>query len=84
MWVCVCQEPDEQEAPDDQDASPPEDTSLYPHSPGTTQFQQVRLEGLSRWMSVRGPWLTDPACCPLPNRTTTPMGSPTPARLLST
>lgn len=35
------QEPDEQEAPDDQDSSPPEDTSLYPHSPGTTQFQQV-------------------------------------------
>ncbi|KAM9850835.1 ubiquitin carboxyl-terminal hydrolase 9X isoform 1-T1 [Aulostomus maculatus] len=33
-------EPDEQEAPDDQDASPPEDTSLYPHSPGTAQFQQ--------------------------------------------
>uniref|UniRef100_A0A669CIL4 ubiquitinyl hydrolase 1 n=1 Tax=Oreochromis niloticus TaxID=8128 RepID=A0A669CIL4_ORENI len=33
-------EPDEQEAPDDQDSSPPEDTSLYPHSPGTTQFQQ--------------------------------------------
>uniref|UniRef100_A0A3Q2DJ99 Uncharacterized protein n=1 Tax=Cyprinodon variegatus TaxID=28743 RepID=A0A3Q2DJ99_CYPVA len=36
-----CQrEPDEQEAPDDQDSSPPEDTSLYPHSPGTAQFQQ--------------------------------------------
>ncbi|XP_055009570.1 probable ubiquitin carboxyl-terminal hydrolase FAF-X isoform X1 [Boleophthalmus pectinirostris] len=33
-------EPDEQEAPDDQDSSPPEDTSLYPHSPGTAQFQQ--------------------------------------------
>ncbi|KAG7259744.1 hypothetical protein CRUP_018837 [Coryphaenoides rupestris] len=33
-------EPDDQEAPEDQDSSPPEDTSLYPHSPGTTQFQQ--------------------------------------------
>ncbi|XP_056292255.1 probable ubiquitin carboxyl-terminal hydrolase FAF-X isoform X5 [Pseudoliparis swirei] len=31
-------EPDEQEAPDDQDSSPPEDTSLYP--PGTMQLQQ--------------------------------------------
>ncbi|XP_035506816.2 probable ubiquitin carboxyl-terminal hydrolase FAF-X isoform X7 [Scophthalmus maximus] len=35
-------EPDETEAPDDQDSSPPEDTSLYPHSPGTAQFQQHR------------------------------------------
>ncbi|XP_016121310.1 probable ubiquitin carboxyl-terminal hydrolase FAF-X [Sinocyclocheilus grahami] len=33
-------EPDEQEALDEQDTSPPEDTALYPHSPGT-KFQQV-------------------------------------------
>ncbi|XP_031442804.1 probable ubiquitin carboxyl-terminal hydrolase FAF-X isoform X3 [Clupea harengus] len=32
-------EPDDQEAPEEQDSSPPEDTSLYPHSPGT-QYQQ--------------------------------------------
>lgn len=41
FFFIFLQEPDEQEAPDDQDSSPPEDTSLYPHSPGTTQFQQV-------------------------------------------
>ncbi|XP_062862625.1 probable ubiquitin carboxyl-terminal hydrolase FAF-X isoform X2 [Trichomycterus rosablanca] len=35
-------EPDDQEAHDDQDTSPPEDTSLYPNSPGT-QFQQNNL-----------------------------------------
>lgn len=37
--LCPEEEPDEQEAPDDHDASPPEDTTLYPHSPGT-QYQQ--------------------------------------------
>ncbi|XP_047671400.1 probable ubiquitin carboxyl-terminal hydrolase FAF-X isoform X7 [Tachysurus fulvidraco] len=36
-------EQDEQEAPDDQDSSPPEDTSLYPHSPGTQYQQQNNL-----------------------------------------
>lgn len=52
LWSCdnvlsrTLQEPDEQEAPDDQDSSPPEDTSLYPHSPGTTQFQQVASRGI--------------------------------------
>ncbi|XP_052462290.1 probable ubiquitin carboxyl-terminal hydrolase FAF-X isoform X10 [Carassius gibelio] len=35
-------EPDEQEALDEQDTSPPEDTALYPHSPGT-KFQQNNL-----------------------------------------
>ncbi|XP_035506818.2 probable ubiquitin carboxyl-terminal hydrolase FAF-X isoform X8 [Scophthalmus maximus] len=40
--LCPEEEPDETEAPDDQDSSPPEDTSLYPHSPGTAQFQQHR------------------------------------------
>lgn len=39
----VVQEPDDQEAPDDHDASPPEDTTLYPHSSGT-QYQQVTEE----------------------------------------
>lgn len=38
--VCFVQEPDDQEAPDEHDSSPPEDTALYPHSPGT-QYQQV-------------------------------------------
>uniref|UniRef100_A0AAY4DN86 ubiquitinyl hydrolase 1 n=1 Tax=Denticeps clupeoides TaxID=299321 RepID=A0AAY4DN86_9TELE len=33
-------EPDDQEAPDDHDSSPPEDTALYPHSPGTQYPQQ--------------------------------------------
>uniref|UniRef100_A0A673JPZ7 ubiquitinyl hydrolase 1 n=1 Tax=Sinocyclocheilus rhinocerous TaxID=307959 RepID=A0A673JPZ7_9TELE len=38
--VCLfVQEPDDQEAPDEHDSSPPEDTALYPHSPGT-QYQQ--------------------------------------------
>ncbi|XP_058247114.1 probable ubiquitin carboxyl-terminal hydrolase FAF-X isoform X7 [Hemibagrus wyckioides] len=37
------QHTDEQEAPDDQDSSPPEDTSLYPHSPGTQYQQQNNL-----------------------------------------
>ncbi|XP_051998079.1 probable ubiquitin carboxyl-terminal hydrolase FAF-X isoform X3 [Xyrauchen texanus] len=35
-------EPDEQEALDEQDPSPPEDTALYPHSPGT-KYQQNNL-----------------------------------------
>lgn len=42
MIVSV-QEPDDQEAPDDHDASPPEDTTLYPHSSGT-QYQQVTVQ----------------------------------------
>ncbi|XP_057193293.1 probable ubiquitin carboxyl-terminal hydrolase FAF-X isoform X1 [Triplophysa rosa] len=37
--LCPEEEPDDQEAPDDHDASPPEDTTLYPHSSGT-QYQQ--------------------------------------------
>ncbi|XP_056321504.1 probable ubiquitin carboxyl-terminal hydrolase FAF-X [Danio aesculapii] len=36
-------EPDEQEALDEQDPSPPEDTSLYPHSPGSKFQQQNNL-----------------------------------------
>jgi len=43
VHVVFSQEPDEQEAPDDQDSSPPEDTSLYP--PGTMQLQQVACHG---------------------------------------
>ncbi|XP_017336947.1 probable ubiquitin carboxyl-terminal hydrolase FAF-X isoform X3 [Ictalurus punctatus] len=38
--LCPEEEPDDQEAPDDHESSPPEDTALYPHSPGT-QYQQV-------------------------------------------
>ncbi|XP_017336946.1 probable ubiquitin carboxyl-terminal hydrolase FAF-X isoform X2 [Ictalurus punctatus] len=37
--LCPEEEPDDQEAPDDHESSPPEDTALYPHSPGT-QYQQ--------------------------------------------
>uniref|UniRef100_A0A4W3IWM1 ubiquitinyl hydrolase 1 n=1 Tax=Callorhinchus milii TaxID=7868 RepID=A0A4W3IWM1_CALMI len=37
--IGVSQEPDEQEAPDDHDSSPPEDAPLYPHSP-SSQYQQ--------------------------------------------
>uniref|UniRef100_A0A8C5CNL1 ubiquitinyl hydrolase 1 n=1 Tax=Gadus morhua TaxID=8049 RepID=A0A8C5CNL1_GADMO len=45
--LCPEEEPDDQEATEDQDSSPPEDTSLYPHSPGTTQFQQVQSPSTS-------------------------------------
>ncbi|MGH0127356.1 UNVERIFIED_CONTAM: hypothetical protein FKN15_039386 [Acipenser sinensis] len=39
-YQCIkCMEPDDQDAPDDHDSSPPEDAPLYPHSPGS-QFQQ--------------------------------------------
>uniref|UniRef100_A0AAY4DML6 ubiquitinyl hydrolase 1 n=1 Tax=Denticeps clupeoides TaxID=299321 RepID=A0AAY4DML6_9TELE len=38
--LCPEEEPDDQEAPDDHDSSPPEDTALYPHSPGTQYPQQ--------------------------------------------
>uniref|UniRef100_A0A671PYM1 ubiquitinyl hydrolase 1 n=1 Tax=Sinocyclocheilus anshuiensis TaxID=1608454 RepID=A0A671PYM1_9TELE len=38
--LCPEEEPDDQEAPDEHDSSPPEDTALYPHSPGT-QYQQI-------------------------------------------
>ncbi|XP_073726699.1 ubiquitin carboxyl-terminal hydrolase 9X-like isoform X2 [Misgurnus anguillicaudatus] len=37
--LCPEEEPDDQETPDDHDSSPPEDTTLYPHSAGT-QYQQ--------------------------------------------
>ncbi|XP_026874273.2 probable ubiquitin carboxyl-terminal hydrolase FAF-X isoform X1 [Electrophorus electricus] len=37
--LCPEEEPDDQEAPDDHDSSPPEDTALYPH-PAGTQYQQ--------------------------------------------
>ncbi|XP_010884632.2 probable ubiquitin carboxyl-terminal hydrolase FAF-X isoform X3 [Esox lucius] len=37
----VRKEPDDQEATEDHDSSPPEDTALYPHNPSpATQFQQ--------------------------------------------
>ncbi|KTG47363.1 hypothetical protein cypCar_00025077 [Cyprinus carpio] len=41
--LCPEDEPDEQEALDEQDTSPPEDTALYPHSPGTKFQQQNNL-----------------------------------------
>ncbi|KAF4080000.1 hypothetical protein AMELA_G00165480 [Ameiurus melas] len=37
--LCPEEEPDDQEAPDDHESSPPEDTALYPHSSGA-QYQQ--------------------------------------------
>ncbi|XP_058260184.1 probable ubiquitin carboxyl-terminal hydrolase FAF-X isoform X2 [Hemibagrus wyckioides] len=37
--LCPEEEPDEQEAPDDHESSPPEDTALYSHSPGA-QYPQ--------------------------------------------
>uniref|UniRef100_A0A4W3I560 ubiquitinyl hydrolase 1 n=1 Tax=Callorhinchus milii TaxID=7868 RepID=A0A4W3I560_CALMI len=40
--LCPEEEPDEQEAPDDHDSSPPEDAPLYPHSP-SSQYQQVHF-----------------------------------------
>uniref|UniRef100_A0A673M6M1 ubiquitinyl hydrolase 1 n=1 Tax=Sinocyclocheilus rhinocerous TaxID=307959 RepID=A0A673M6M1_9TELE len=40
--LCPEEEPDEQEALDEQDTSPPEDTALYSHSPGT-KLQQNNL-----------------------------------------
>ncbi|XP_062303511.1 probable ubiquitin carboxyl-terminal hydrolase FAF-X isoform X2 [Osmerus eperlanus] len=41
--LCPEEEPDDQEAPDDHDSSPPEDTALYPHPPAGTQYQQNNL-----------------------------------------
>ncbi|XP_076857712.1 ubiquitin carboxyl-terminal hydrolase 9X isoform X9 [Brachyhypopomus gauderio] len=41
--LCPEEEQDDQEVPEDQDSSPPEDTSLYPHSPGTQYQQQNNL-----------------------------------------
>ncbi|KAK3574939.1 hypothetical protein QTP86_019806 [Hemibagrus guttatus] len=37
--LCPEEEPDDQEAPDDHESSPPEDTALYSHSPGA-QYPQ--------------------------------------------
>ncbi|XP_069745429.1 ubiquitin carboxyl-terminal hydrolase 9X isoform X3 [Narcine bancroftii] len=37
--LCPEEEPDDQDAPDDHDSSPPEDAPLYPHSPNS-QYQQ--------------------------------------------
>lgn len=38
--LCPEEEPEDQEAPDEHDSSPPEDTALYPHPPGP-QYQQA-------------------------------------------
>lgn len=37
--LCPEEEPDDQDAPDEHESSPPEDAPLYPHSPGS-QYQQ--------------------------------------------
>ncbi|KAK7155926.1 hypothetical protein R3I93_010558 [Phoxinus phoxinus] len=40
--LCPEEEPDDQEAPDEHDSTPPEDTALYPHSAATpAQYPQV-------------------------------------------
>lgn len=41
MFFLKLQEPDDPDAPDEHESSPPEDAPLYPHSPGS-QYQQVR------------------------------------------
>ncbi|XP_077891537.1 ubiquitin carboxyl-terminal hydrolase 9X-like isoform X7 [Ictidomys tridecemlineatus] len=40
----ILQEPDDQDAPDEHESSPPEDATLYPHSPGS-QYQQNNVHG---------------------------------------
>ncbi|KAM9709604.1 ubiquitin carboxyl-terminal hydrolase 9X isoform 3-T3 [Menidia menidia] len=77
-------EPDEQEAPDDQDASPPEDTSLYPHSPGTTQFQQNNHPHGQPYTGpaaqhMNNPQRPGPASAPTPGPAQTPAPAPGPA-----
>ncbi|XP_037345307.1 probable ubiquitin carboxyl-terminal hydrolase FAF-X isoform X1 [Pungitius pungitius] len=77
-------EPDEQEAPDDQDSSPPEDTSLYPHSPGTAQFQQNNHPHGQPYTGpaaqhMNNPQRPGPASAPTPGPSQTAPGpSPTP------
>ncbi|XP_071463035.1 ubiquitin carboxyl-terminal hydrolase 9X-like isoform X2 [Marmota flaviventris] len=42
--LCPEEEPDDQDAPDEHESSPPEDAALYPHSPGS-QYQQNNVHG---------------------------------------
>ncbi|XP_077891538.1 ubiquitin carboxyl-terminal hydrolase 9X-like isoform X8 [Ictidomys tridecemlineatus] len=42
--LCPEEEPDDQDAPDEHESSPPEDATLYPHSPGS-QYQQNNVHG---------------------------------------
>ncbi|XP_013883260.1 probable ubiquitin carboxyl-terminal hydrolase FAF-X [Austrofundulus limnaeus] len=78
-------EPDEQEAPDDQDSSPPEDTSLYPHSPGTTQFQQQNNHPHGQPYTgpaaqhMNNPQRPGPASAPTPGPTQTQTPTPGPS-----
>ncbi|XP_037832142.1 probable ubiquitin carboxyl-terminal hydrolase FAF-X, partial [Kryptolebias marmoratus] len=77
-------EPDEQEAPDDQDSSPPEDTSLYPHSPGTTQFPQNNHPHGQPYTGpaaqhMNNPQRPGPASAPTPGPTQTQTQTQTPA-----
>ncbi|XP_060689535.1 probable ubiquitin carboxyl-terminal hydrolase FAF-X isoform X2 [Hemiscyllium ocellatum] len=43
--LCPEEEPDDQDAPDDHDSSPPEDAPLYPHSPSSQYQQNNHLHG---------------------------------------
>ncbi|KAG8450507.1 hypothetical protein GDO86_002966 [Hymenochirus boettgeri] len=43
--LCPEEEPDDQEAPEEHESSPPEDAPLYPHSPGTQYQQNNHLHG---------------------------------------
>ncbi|KAM4798316.1 ubiquitin carboxyl-terminal hydrolase 9X-like isoform X3 [Urocitellus parryii] len=42
--LCPEEEPDDQDAPDEHESSPPKDAALYPHSPGS-QYQQNNVHG---------------------------------------
>ncbi|XP_047391135.1 probable ubiquitin carboxyl-terminal hydrolase FAF-X isoform X5 [Sciurus carolinensis] len=42
--LCPEEYPDDQDAPDEHESSPPEDVTLYPHSPGS-QYQQNNVHG---------------------------------------
>ncbi|KAF4027332.1 hypothetical protein G4228_019128 [Cervus hanglu yarkandensis] len=43
--LCPEEEPDDQEAPDDHESSPPEDAPLYPHSSGSQYQQNSHIHG---------------------------------------
>ncbi|XP_053562456.1 probable ubiquitin carboxyl-terminal hydrolase FAF-X [Bombina bombina] len=43
--LCPEEEPDDQEAPEEHESSPPEDAPLYPHSPGSQYQQNNHLHG---------------------------------------
>ncbi|CAH2220324.1 probable ubiquitin carboxyl-terminal hydrolase FAF-X isoform X2 [Pelobates cultripes] len=43
--LCPEEEPDDQDAPEEHESSPPEDAPLYPHSPGSQYQQNNHLHG---------------------------------------